>query len=68
MKTFLFCIADRLTPKMRRSLKLIVKNNRIDNIKEYCREKGYAFDMIPINKANIGRLTVVLNQVRCIKN
>ena len=67
MKRFLFCIADTLTPKMRRSLKLIVKNNRIDNIKECCREKGYAFDMIPINKDNAYRLAVVLNQVKAVK-
>ena len=67
MKSFLFCIADTLTPKMRRSLKLIVKNNKIENIKEYCREKGFAFDMIPVNKQNINRLAVVLNQVRTVK-
>lgn len=67
MKKFLVCIADRLTPKMRRSLKYIVKNNAIDNIKTYCREKGMAYDMIPINKKNVCRLAVVLNQVKSIK-
>lgn len=67
MKKFLFCIADTLTPKMRRSLKLIVKGNRIENIKGYCREKNIAFDMIPITKENTNRLAVVLNQVKSIK-
>ena len=67
MKRFLVCIADRLTPKMRRSLKLVVKNNTVENIKQYCRDKGMAYDMIPINKTNLNRLAVVLNQVKCIK-
>ena len=67
MKKFLFCIADKLTPKMRRSLKLVVKNNTIESIKQYCRDKGMAYDMIPINKANISRLAIVLNQVKSVK-
>ena len=67
MKKFLVCIADRLTPKMRKSLKLVVKNNSIDSIKTYCREKGMSYDMIPIDKLNVGRLAVVLNQVKSIK-
>ena len=67
MKRFLVCIADRLTPKMRRSLKMIVKDKRLEDIKGYCREKKLAFDIIPINKINVGRLAVVLNQVKCIK-
>ena len=68
MKRFLFCIGDRLTPKMRRSLKLVVKNNTVENIKQYCRDKGMAYDMIPINKTNLNRLAVVLNQVKTIKS
>jgi len=67
MTQFLFCIGDSLTPKMRRSLKLVVKNNTIEGIKTYCREKGMAYDMIPINKQNVSRLAVVLNQVKSIK-
>ena len=68
MKRFLVCIANRLTPKMRRSLKLEVKDNRLEDIKGYCREKKLAFDIIPINKINVGRLAVVLNQVKAIKS
>ena len=67
MKRFLVCIADRLTPKMRRSLKLEVKDNRLEDIKRYCREKKLAFDIIPINKVNVSRLAVVLNQVKAVK-
>ena len=67
MKRFLVCIADRLTPKMRRSLKLEVKDNRLEDIKGYCREKKLAFDIIPINKVNVSRLAVVLNQVKAVK-
>jgi len=53
---------------MRRSLKLVVKNNRIEDIKGYCREKNIAFDMIPITKENTNRLAVVLNQVKSTKS
>ena len=67
MKRFLFCIADTLTPKMRRSLKLEVKDDRLEDIKGYCREKKLAFDIIPINKVNVSRLAVVLNQVKVVK-
>jgi len=67
VKKFLFCIAESLTPKMRRSLKLVVKDNRIEDIKGYCREKNIAFDMIPITKENTNRLAIVLNQVKTIK-
>lgn len=68
MKTFLVCIADRLTPKMRNSLKLQVKENKLDDIKGYCREKHLAYDAIPIDATNFGRLAVVMNQVKSIKN
>ena len=67
MKRFLVCVAERLTPKMRRSLKMIVKDNRVEDIKGYCREKKLAFDIIPISKINVGRLAVVLNQVKSIE-
>jgi hypothetical protein len=66
-KRFLVCIADRLTPKMRRSLKLEVKEKKLDDIKGYCREKKLAFDIIPINATNFGRIAVVMNQVKSIK-
>ena len=67
MKRFLVCIADRLTPKMRSSLKLEVKEKKLDDIKSYCREKKLAFDIIPINTTNFGRIAVVMNQVKSIK-
>jgi hypothetical protein len=67
VKKFLVCIADRLTPKMRRSLKLQVKEKNLDDIRGYCREKGLAFDAIPINATNFGRLAVVMGQVKSIK-
>ena len=67
MKKFLVCIADRLTPKMRRSLKLEVKEKKLDDIKGYCREKKLTFDIIPINATNFGRIAVVMNQVKSIK-
>ncbi len=46
---------------------MIVKDNRVEDIKGYCREKKLVFDIIPITKVNVGRLAVVLNQVKCIK-
>ena len=67
MKKFLVCVAKRLTPKMRRSLKMVVGNNRLEDIKGYCRERGMVFDIIPITKVNVGRLAVVLKQVKSIK-
>ena len=67
MKKFLVCVAKRLTPKMRRSLKMVVGNNRLEEIKGYCRERGMGFDIIPITKVNVGRLAVVLNQVKSVK-
>ena len=67
MKKFLVCIADRLTPKMRNSLKLEVKEGKLNDIKGYCREKGLAYDAIPINATNFGRIAVVMNQVKSIK-
>ena len=67
MKKFLVCIADRLTPKMRRSLKLEIKENKLNDIKSYCRENHMAFDAIPINATNFGRIAVVMNQVKSIK-
>jgi len=67
VKRFLVCIADRLTPKMRRSLKFEVKNEQLDDVKKYCREKHMAFDAIPINATNFGRIAVVMNQVKSIK-
>lgn len=65
---FLVCIAERLTPKMRQSLKLEMEKNELDDVKSYCREKDLAFDIIPINATNFGRLAVVMNQVKSIKN
>ena len=67
MKKFLVCIADRLTPKMRNSLKLEVKEGKLNDIKGYCREKHLAFDVIPIDATNFGRIAVVMNQVKSIK-
>ena len=67
MKKFLVCIADRLTPKMRNSLKLEVKEGKLNDIKSYCREKGLVYDAIPINATNFGRIAVVMNQVKSIK-
>ena len=64
---FMMCIANRLTPKMRNSLKLDVKQKQVDELKTYCREKHLAFDIIPINATNFGRLAVVMNQVKSIK-
>lgn len=64
---FLVCIAERLTPKMRQSLKLEVKKKELDDVKGYCREKDLAFDIIPINAINFGRIAVVMNQVKSIK-
>lgn len=64
---FLVCIADRLTPKMRHSLKLEVEEGKLDDVKGYCREKNLDFDMIPINATNFGRLAVVMGQVKSIK-
>jgi len=64
---FLVCIADRLTPKMRNSLKLEIEANKLNDIKQYCRAKNMAFDAIPINATNFGRLAVVMNKVRSIK-
>ena len=61
------CIAERLTPKMRNSLKLDVEQKQVDELKVYCREKKLDFDIIPINTTNFGRLAVVLNQVKSIK-
>ena len=52
---------------MRRSLKMVVGNNRLEDIKGYCRERGMVFDIIPITKVNVGRLAVVLKQVKSIK-
>jgi len=65
---FLVCIADRLTPKMRNSLKLEVKKGKLDDVKGYCREKHLDFDIIPINATNFGRIAVVMNQVKSIKS
>jgi len=67
VKRFLVCIADRLTPKMRNSLKLEVKESKLNDIKKYCRDKHMAFDAIPIDATNFGRLAVVMNQVKSIK-
>lgn len=67
MKKFLVCIADRLTPRMRNSLKLEVKEGKLNDIKGYCREKKLEFDIIPINATNFGRIAVVMNQVKSIK-
>ena len=70
MKTkekFLVCIADRLTPKMRNSLKLEVEKKKLEDIKGYCRENKMDFDIIPINVTNFGRIAVVMNQVKSIK-
>ena len=67
MKKFLVCIADRLTPKMRDSLKLQIKEKKLGDIKTYCREKKLEFDIIPINVNNFGRIAVVMNQVKSIK-
>lgn len=64
---FLVCIAERLTPKMRRSLKLEINSRELEDVKTACREKGLAFDIIPINAMNLGRIAVVLNQVKSIK-
>ena len=64
---FLVCIAERLTPKMRHSLKVEVEKKQLDAIKQSCREKNLDFDMIPINATNFGRIAVVLNQVKSIK-
>lgn len=64
---FLVCIADRLTPKMRHSLKVEVEKKHLDAIKQTCREKDLSFDMIPINATNFGRIAVVMNQVKSIK-
>jgi len=52
---------------MRNSLKLEVKANKLNAIKQYCRDKHMAFDAIPINATNFGRLTVVMNKVKSIK-
>lgn len=67
MKKFLVCIADRLTPKMRNSLKLEVKNKQLEIIRQACREKHLEFDIIPIDATNFGRIAVVMNQVKSIK-
>lgn len=69
MKTqkFLVCIADRLTPKMRNSLKVEVEKKHLNTIKQACREKDLSFDMIPINATNFGRIAVVMDQVKSIK-
>ena len=64
---FLMCIANRLTPKMRNSLKLDVEQEQVNELKTYCREKDLAFDVIPINATNFGRIAVVMNQVKSIK-
>lgn len=64
---FLVCIADRLTPKMRHSLKAEVGKSKLSAIKKICREKDLAFDIIPINATNFGRLAVVMDQVRSIE-
>ena len=64
---FLVCIADRLTPKMRNSLKVEVEKKHLNDIKQTCREKNLDFDMIPINATNFGRLAVVMGQVKSIK-
>ena len=63
---FLMCIAERLTPKMRNSLKLKATKPEVENLKTYCREKHLDFDVIPITAVNFGRLAVVLNQVKSI--
>ena len=67
MKSFLVCIADRLTPKMRNSLKLQVREKKLNDIKTYCREKKLEFDIIPIDATNFGRIAVVMNEVKSIK-
>lgn len=66
-ETFMVCIAERLTPKMRNSLKLEVKEKKLDDVKKYCGEKDLAFDIIPINATNFGRIAVVMGQVKSIK-
>ena len=67
MKSFLVCVAERLTPKMRSALKLEVKEKKLNDIKTYCRQNKLAYDMIPIDATNFGRIAVVLNKVKSIK-
>lgn len=63
----LVCIADRLTPKMKRALKYAIHKDDKDKVIDACRQQNLCYDIIPINKKNISRIAVLLGTVRSIK-